>query len=208
EGAHRFARAARMQRAKGLADRAILEGAAHCDKGVAGMVAERGRERDLLLGRGARGGAIGRTEALVQLPAQRTDECVAIRLAGSQDLPQRGPAERGQAKKAAAKGGAPFAAKRIQIGVREHEGPRHRPLARIGDALEYERVRRVEPDGAQKLHLRGPPVAGSSHDGSASARRSERRSGPPAFAAIRRTMRSPFSAMSLRMPLPGTSRAR
>ena len=56
------------------------------------------------------------------------------------------------------------------IGVREHEGAGHRPFARLGRALEHERVRRIEPDGAQQLHwLVGPPVAGSSHDGCASA---------------------------------------
>ena len=60
KGAHWFARTARMQRAKRLTDRAVLERAAHCNKGVARMAAERDRERDLLLGRGAGGGEIGR----------------------------------------------------------------------------------------------------------------------------------------------------
>ena len=194
-----------MQRAKCLADRAVLERAAHCNKGVARTVAERGRERDLLLGRAAGGGDIRRAEALVQLPAQRADERVTIRLACFHDLHQRRPAERGHAEKAAAKGRARFAIERIGIGMREHEGPRDRPLAGIGGALEHESVRGIKPNGAQKLHRRGPPVAGSSHDGSASACRSERRSGPPALVAMRRTSRSPFSAISRRMPLSGES---
>ena len=58
-----------MQRAKRLADRAVLEGAADRDESVQRMIAERGRERDLLFGRGVRDGEIGRAEALVQLPA-------------------------------------------------------------------------------------------------------------------------------------------
>src|SRR5262249_58407193 len=56
EGAHRLARAARVERAKGLADRTVLERAAYGNERGAGGVAERGRGRDLLLRRRAGGG--------------------------------------------------------------------------------------------------------------------------------------------------------
>ena len=56
---------------------------------------------------------------------------------------------------------------------REREGARHRPFAGLRRALEHERVGRVEPDGAQQLHERGPPVAGSSQEGVASASASD-----------------------------------
>ena len=79
-------------------------------------------------------------------------------------------------------------------------------LVQIVDASEADRVGRIEPDGAQKLHRRGPPVAGSSHDGCASARASERRSA--VAAAMRRRRRSPLSSMSRRTPLSGANRAR
>src|SRR5260370_40554078 len=68
EGAHRFARAARMQRAKRLADRAVLEGAADRDESVQRMIAERGRECDLLFARTVPHGDICRAQALFQLP--------------------------------------------------------------------------------------------------------------------------------------------
>ena len=58
----------------------------------------------------------------------------------------------------------------------------------------------------RELHRRGPPVAGSSHDGAASARTSERRSAS-AF-PMRRTSRSPLSSMSRRSPFSGCRRAR
>src|SRR5262249_47293668 len=47
EGAHRLARAARVERAKRLADRTVLEGAAYGNERVAGVIAERGREPHL-----------------------------------------------------------------------------------------------------------------------------------------------------------------
>src|SRR5262245_63768855 len=67
ESAHWLACAARMQRAKCLADPAVLEGAPHGDQRVAGVIAERGCECDLLLRRSAGGGEVGRAEALLQL---------------------------------------------------------------------------------------------------------------------------------------------
>ena len=42
------------------------------------------------------------------------------------------------------------------VRVPEHERARHRPFAGLGGALEHERVGRIEPDGAQQLHVRGP----------------------------------------------------
>src|SRR5262245_1222646 len=102
EGAHRLARTARMQAAKCLADRPVLEGTAHGDQGIARMVAERDGEGDLLLCRLAGGGEVGRAEALVELPSQRLDQRVAIGLTCFDDLRQRRPAERSHAEKSAA----------------------------------------------------------------------------------------------------------
>src|SRR5262249_61736190 len=106
EGAPRAARAARVERAKRLADRAVLEGAAYATERVAGVIAERGRERDLLFRRRARGGEVGGAETLVQLPRQRGDQPLAILLRRLHDLHQRRPAERGYAQEPAAKGRA------------------------------------------------------------------------------------------------------
>ena len=78
--------------------------------------------------------------------------------------------------------------------IPEHEGAGHRPFARLGRALEHEGVGRIEPDGAQQLHLRGPPVSGSSHDDVATAHRpanaAPARSRPCAAPADRRSRRS------------------
>src|SRR5215467_249577 len=106
EGAHRLARAARMQAAKYLAERPVLEGAAHGDQRIAGMIAERGGEGDLLLRRRAGGSEVGRAEALVELPSQRLDQRVAIGLACFHDLHQRRPSERGHTEKSSAEGRA------------------------------------------------------------------------------------------------------
>ena len=95
-----------MQAAKCLAERPVLEGAAYGDQRIAGMIAERGGEGDLLLRRRAGGSEVGRAEALVELPSQRLDQRVAIRLACFHDLRQRRPAERGDAEKSPAEGRA------------------------------------------------------------------------------------------------------
>ena len=77
------------------------------------------------------------------------------------------------------------------IAVPKHERARHRPFAGFRGALEYERVRRIEADGAQQLP-RGPPVSGSSHDtrDSASTRKPNRFGGSHALHQGRRSRRS------------------
>ena len=97
ERAHGLARAARMERAKRLADRAVLEGAAHGDERVARVIAKRGREGDLFFRRRACCTEVRRAEVLAQLLCQRVDQRVAILFRRGHNLHQRRPAERGYA---------------------------------------------------------------------------------------------------------------
>src|SRR5262249_25432088 len=149
---------------------------------------------------------MGGPEFFLELFRERLDHLGAILLARLDDLHQRRPAERRDAKKAATEGRALLAGELGRVDVGEHEGAGHRPFAGLGRPLEHEGVGRIGPDGAQKLHRRGPPLSGSSQDGEFNARSSERRS-TSAF-PMRRTSRSPLSARSRRMPFSGTSRAR
>ena len=178
------------QRAKRLADRSVLVFARHGRQHALGMIAERGGKGDLLLGRRTRGCEIGSTEALDQPLRQQLDGRRAVLLARLDDLHQRRPAERVDAEKARAKRRARLAFQRRRIEVRERERPRDGPFAGLGGLLEHEGIGRIEPDGAQQLHVRGPPVAGSSHDGTASAAARSCRSG--SFWPRHRTSRSPL----------------
>ena len=64
-------------------------------------------------------------------------------------------------------------------------------------ALEHERVRRIEPDGAQQFHTRGPPCR-RIEPGRRGKRGHERRAARCSGLPTRRTSRSPFSSMSRR----------
>src|SRR5258708_19719742 len=87
ERAHGLARAARMERAKRLADRAVLEGAAHGDERVAGMIAKRGRERDLFFRRPACCTEARPAEALAQLLCPPVDHPLPTLSPRPHDLP-------------------------------------------------------------------------------------------------------------------------
>src|SRR6185437_5216764 len=126
------------------------------------------------------------------------DDFRARRVASFDDLHQRRPAERADAEEAAAKRRARLAFELARIAAPEDEGARHGPFAGLGGRFENERVRRVEPDSAQELHVRGPLLFGSNHDGSFSRGSKALRS---TFAdAMRRSSRSPLSSMSRRRP--------
>ena len=133
--------------------------------------------------------------------ASSSDERRAIRLARLDDLHQRRPAERLDAEKPAAKRRArPCPRASPASVVPEHERARHRPFAGLGRALEHERVRGIEPDGAQQLHSARP--AGF-RDRARTAWRAPARASAldVGLAAVRRTSRSPFSSMSRRTAL-------
>src|SRR5690242_12738714 len=214
EGAQRLGALARPQRAKRLADLAVLARAVDRDQGAGRMGAERGGECDLLLGGRERLGQAGRTEPGNQLLSQALGRGPALVLIGFDDLRERRPTERRYSEEAGTKCGAHLAGQRGGIRAREHEAARHGPFTRLGGTLEHERVRRIEPDRPQELHVslimrrqrRGPPEAGSSHDGLASAGISGRRS--TASLVMRRTRRSPLWSISRRTPFSGASRSR
>src|SRR5262245_3199178 len=143
---------------------------------------------------------------IAQLARQRVDQTGAFGCARFHDLHQGRPAERGDAEKSRAKLRARFAFESGRIDAPECERAAHRPFARLGGAREHEGVGRVEPNGAQKLHLRGPPAIGSNQATFASAGSKVCRS-TLAFAA-RLISKSPFSSISRRTPFSGANWAR
>ena len=170
ERAHRLLVAARMQRAERLAHLAVLERAMHRDQGIGRVIAERFGERDFLLGGAARRRRYParrnarRAAAPAVRPAAARSASLASTICTSVDQPSDSTP-----RNAAAKRRARLAFELRRILVPEHERARHRPFAGLGRALEHERVGRIEPDGADQLHDRGPRVFGSSHDGAASS---------------------------------------
>src|SRR5687767_834347 len=84
---------------------------------------------------------------------------------GIDDLRQRRPAERRNAKQPGAESRALLAFEFGRILVPEHEGAWHRPFARLSGLLKDESVRRIEADGTQQFHRRGPPRLASYQDG-------------------------------------------
>src|SRR6185503_35108 len=168
-------------------------------------VADGGGEGDLLRGCSPGGVETRGAEALHQSLRQQGDRRGTVRLAGLDHLHERGPAERVDAEETRPEGRAPLSLEARHIHRREGEGARHRPFARLRRALEHEGVRRVEPDGAQELHERGPPVVGSSQDGVASASASEWRSG--SALPRQRTSRSPSRASEGTAPFSSRRRS-
>jgi hypothetical protein len=112
-------------------------------------------------------------------------------------LNERRPCERTVAEKAAAERRTFLADERGKINAVKRKSGRDRPLPRFGGDWEYEGVRRIEPDGTQEFHSRGPPLCGSSHDGAASF-------GPGQWCSTglptRVTSNSPLSPMSWHTP--------
>ena len=78
----------------------------------------------------------------------------------------------------------------------------------LGGLREHERIRSVEPYGAEELHqINGSFVSGSSHVHSVSAGTSSRRSAAPVL-PVRWISRSPLVSMPRRVPFSGDKRAR
>ena len=157
------------KRAERLADRAVLELPAHRDQRVRpdGRRA-RPRTRPRPRPRRARRRDRARRSRASSCCASSVDQRGAVGFARLDDLHQRRPAQAFRAEKAAAEGrkrALPDEFCGVCGVFGEHERAGHRPFARLGGALEHEGVGRIEPDGAQKLHDFGPPVAGSNHDG-------------------------------------------
>src|SRR5205085_3331786 len=108
------------------------------------------------------------------------------------------------AKEAGAERNAGLALEARRIGAEEREAARHRPLARLGRVREHEGVGRIEPDGAQQLHPRGPAVAGSSQVGAASA--GSKRCFLTVSLPICRTSKSPTPSIVRSVPASAGSR--
>ena len=172
EGARRLRAFARAQRAELLAHRAVFEGAVHGDQRVLRLRAQRFGEGDLFFRRCARRRQIGRAEVLDQLLRQRFDQRGALAGVGLDDLHQRRPPERFDAEEAAAERRARLAFDQsVGIAVPEREGARHRPLARLGRALEHESVR-VSSLMVRNSFMRG---LGASEDQAMTAQRAPAR---------------------------------
>src|SRR4029077_20828006 len=109
------------------------------------------------------------------------------------------PSERLDPEKRTAKRRARLALQFRHVLVPENKRAGHCPLAGLTRAREHERIGRIEPDGADQFHARGPRVVGSSHEGAPSSAASFLR----ATSALprRRSSRSPLSSMSRRRPL-------
>jgi hypothetical protein len=137
-------------------DRAILEAARYGYERARGEVAERGGEGDLLLSRDPPGRQVRRAEMTDQPLRQRFNRLQPIVLARVDDHRQRRPAEGADAEETGMKSSARLRAKLCRIETREGEGAGDGPLAGLGGLGEDERVRGVDPNGAQQLHLEGP----------------------------------------------------
>src|SRR5262249_24721330 len=164
---------------------------------------ERSRERNLFRRGGTRGREIGRPEPLDQTLCKHFDDCGAVVLARLDDLHQGRPTERIDAEEAAAKGRARLADEPLRVDAKERESAGDCPFAGFGRLTEHEGVRRIEANGFDELHSRGPPVSASSHAVSASLAINGRRS--TSLFGARRTRRSPLASISRRTPLsPGS----
>ena len=99
---------------------------------------------------------VGRAEFIQQSRRQRVDQSNTVGLACLHDLHQGRPAERIHAEKAGAERAAGLALQIVGLDIGKDKGARHRPFAGLGGVLEYKCIRRIEPDGAQEFHVRGP----------------------------------------------------
>src|SRR3974377_2348016 len=162
------------------------------------MIEERGGEDEFLFRSGDRILHGRGAELCDEVLRQRVDRGEPVVLARLHDLHQRRPTERGDAEEPGAEGGARLASQCCQIAIPEHEGPRHRPLTRLGRLFENEGVGGIKPYGAQQPHARGPRRAGSYQAGAAKRGNNCLRS--TLALPMRRTNRSPLSSMSRRSP--------
>src|SRR5712671_7242205 len=101
---------ARLEGAKSLADFAVLDAALHRKQGLRRMVAQRARERDLVLGGKTRSLKVGCAEFLQQLACEALDHGLPVHFRRLGDDSKRGPAETIDTKKARAQRHALFLA--------------------------------------------------------------------------------------------------
>ena len=130
----------------------ILTPARHRDQHPCGVIAKRGGERDLLLRGRARCRDIRSSEVLHEPRRQQFDGCRAIFFGRFDNSYQGRPTEGVDPQKAGAKGASRLARQRCWIELCEHEGARYGPFARLRRLVENKGIRRISPDGLQKLH--------------------------------------------------------
>jgi hypothetical protein len=118
------------------------------------MIAERCCECDLLLRGRARRDEIRSPEALDKPRRQLFDGCCAILFARLDDPCQGRPAKGADPQKTCAEGSPGFARQRGWIQLRKHEGAGYGPFAGLRRLIKDKRIRRISPDGLQKLHAR------------------------------------------------------
>ena len=146
---------ARLEGTKAFADFAVFDAALHGEQRLRRMLAQRGCERDLLLGGKARGLRIRRPEFLHQLASEPLDHRLPLRFRRFGDDGKRRPSQTVDPEKARTQRHALLLAERGRIPVPEHERAGNRPFAGFGCPLEDERIRRVQPDGSRKFqHVR------------------------------------------------------
>ena len=132
----------RREAAELLADLAALEGAMHGEDGAGLVLAERGREVDLLCGRRPGGFAARRPKRRVDVSGERLDRAVPLRRGRGRDDDEGREAEGVDADETGPEGGARLARECRHIRVDEQERAGHRPFARLGRAREHEGVGR------------------------------------------------------------------
>ena len=148
---------ARLQRAKALADFAVLDAALHRQQGLRRVIAQRGRKRDLFLGGAPRRGQHrARRTSPATVPRGARPWPVALRFGRfGHDAPA---STSRNCRRRESPSAAPRAASGSSVAgscVPEYERAGDRPFAGFRRALENEGVRRVEPDGSRQFqHVR------------------------------------------------------
>ena len=146
---------ARPQRAKALADFAVLDAALHREQGLRRVVAQRGRKRDLIFGGETRGLEIRRAEFLQQMAGEALDHAWRSASVASVTMASVDQPKLSMPRKPERSATRCFWPSVAGSSVPEHERAGYRPFAGFRRALENEGVRRVEPDGSRQFqHVR------------------------------------------------------
>src|SRR6201998_4336666 len=116
------------------------------------MNAERSREVDFPPRAGGSRAIVGGSKVCKQLCCKDSNRDFTIGFVHFDRLYQRRMSKRGEPQKACTEGIASSAPQPGRITARKRKGARHRPFAGLCRFVKNERIRRVEPDGAQQLH--------------------------------------------------------